>query len=186
MDDERNTDGLTTFGGAIMHARTLVRKRATYRDGRQIKQEGEQFSPVIPHFSSDPTVLIAQYSTEMPLLFVWAADFLQTLLNAACSVGDLSLRLPLPNDQDFPILWYADDTLIFLHGEVEQLIFLKNLLNLFGESTGLKVNFHKSFMVPINVQEDKISPPGYHFWVLQGLLTFYIYGPSFTLVLLLL
>jgi len=99
VDDERNTDGLTTFGGAIMHARTLVRKRATYRDGRQIKQEGEQFSPVIPHFSSDPTVLIAKYSTEMPLLFVWAADFLQTLLNAACSVGDLSLRLPLPNDQ---------------------------------------------------------------------------------------
>ena len=34
-----------------MHARTLARKRATYRDGRQIKQEAEQFSSVIPHSS---------------------------------------------------------------------------------------------------------------------------------------
>ena len=87
MDDERNTDGLTTFGGAIMHARTLVRKRATYRDGRQIKQEAEQFSSAIPHLSSDPTVLIAKYSTEMPLLFVWAADFLQTLLRPCLDWG---------------------------------------------------------------------------------------------------
>jgi len=51
VDDERNTDGLTTFGGAIMHARTLARERATYRDARQIKQEGQQFSSVIPHSS---------------------------------------------------------------------------------------------------------------------------------------
>jgi len=84
VDDERNTDGLTTFGGAIMHARTLARKRATYRDGRQIKQEAEQFSSVIPHLSSDPTVLIAQYSTKMPLLFVWAADFFTNF--AKCSL----------------------------------------------------------------------------------------------------
>jgi hypothetical protein len=92
-----------------------------------------------------------------PLLFVLAADFLQTLLNAACISGDLRLPIPLRSDQDFPILQYADDTLIFMQGDTDQLIYLKNLLNKFGESTGLKVNYDKSFMVPINLQEQKFD-----------------------------
>jgi len=33
-----------------------------------------------------------------PLLFVLAADFLQTLLNAACSRGDVRLPIPLNHD----------------------------------------------------------------------------------------
>jgi hypothetical protein len=37
-----------------------------------------------------------------PLLFVLAADFLQTLLNVACTNGDLHFPLPLQHDQDFP------------------------------------------------------------------------------------
>jgi hypothetical protein len=69
------------------------------------------------------------------------------------------LRLPIPlrSDQDFPILQYADDTLIFMQGDTNQLIYLNNLLNKFGESTGLKVNYDKSFMVPINLQEQKFD-----------------------------
>lgn len=58
-----------------------------------------------------------------PLLFVLAADFLQTLLDAACSRGDLILPIPLNHDHDFPILQYADDTLIFMQGDNEQLVF---------------------------------------------------------------
>jgi hypothetical protein len=89
-----------------------------------------------------------------PLLFVLAADFLQTLLNGACSNGNLHLPLSLSHDQDFPILQYADDTLIFLQEDKDQILFLKDLLNRFGESTGLKVNFNKSFMVSTNVQQE--------------------------------
>lgn len=47
-----------------------------------------------------------------PLLFVLVADFLQTILNSAKQLGLLSLPVPLPHDQDFPILQNADDTLI--------------------------------------------------------------------------
>jgi len=61
------------------------------------------------------------------LLFVLAADFLQTLLNVACSNGNLSLPIPLSNDQDFPILQYADDTLFFLQGDNDQIAFPKGL-----------------------------------------------------------
>jgi hypothetical protein len=107
---------------------------------------------------------------------VLAADFLQTLLNVACTNGDLHLPLPLQHDQYFPILQYADDTLIFLQGDVAQLLFLKNLLQQFGESTGLKVNFDKSFMVPINVPEDKLQLLASSFGCSKGLLPFTYLG----------
>jgi len=61
-----------------------------------------------------------------PLLFVLAADFLQTILNAAKQQGILSLLVNLPHDQDFPILQYADDTLIFMQGDARQLFFFES------------------------------------------------------------
>lgn len=115
-----------------------------------------------------------------PLLFVLAADFLQTLLNAACSNGNLNLPIPLNHDLDFPILQYADDTLIFMQGDSDQLIFLRvflrGLLNTFGESTGLKVNYDKSFMVPINVQQDKFDELASSFGCAKGTLPFTYLG----------
>jgi hypothetical protein len=39
-----------------------------------------------------------------PLLFVLAADFLQTILNNARLKNQLSLLVPLTTDEDFPIL----------------------------------------------------------------------------------
>jgi hypothetical protein len=92
-----------------------------------------------------------------PLLFVLTADILQSVLNSARRDSLLSLPLPLPNDEDFPILHYVDDTLIFMEGDVTQLLHLKDILLSFAESTGLQVNFEKSFMVPINVPHDKLD-----------------------------
>jgi hypothetical protein len=92
-----------------------------------------------------------------PLLFVLTADFLQTILNEAKQQGLLSLPVDLPHDQDFPILQYADDTLIFMQGNARQLFFLKAILNSFLESTGLKVNYAKSLMVPVNVSDQSMT-----------------------------
>jgi hypothetical protein len=92
-----------------------------------------------------------------PLLFVLAANFLQNLLNSAKDLGLLSLPLVHPHNHDFPMLQYADDTLIFMKADARQLFFLKALLNSFAESTGLKVNFHKSMMVPINFDVNKLD-----------------------------
>lgn len=44
-----------------------------------------------------------------------------------------------------------------MQGDHDQIVFLRDLLNRFGDSTALKVNFEKSFMVPINVQRDKFD-----------------------------
>jgi hypothetical protein len=44
-----------------------------------------------------------------------------------------------------------------MEGCARQLIFLKSLLQTFATSTGLKVNYNKSMMVPINIEEGKMS-----------------------------
>jgi hypothetical protein len=38
-----------------------------------------------------------------------------------------------------------------------QLFFLKGVLQAFTDSTGLKINFSKSMMVPINLSEEKLN-----------------------------
>ena len=48
-----------------------------------------------------------------PQLFVLAADFFQNILNYAKAQGLISLPIDLPHSQEFLILQYADDTLVF-------------------------------------------------------------------------
>ena len=92
-----------------------------------------------------------------PLLFVLAADLLQSIVNKACEGG--ILRLPLPNNcgPDFPIIQYADDTILIMEACPRQLFFLKAMLNSFADSTGLHVNYHKSNIYPINVTDQKME-----------------------------
>jgi hypothetical protein len=90
-----------------------------------------------------------------PLLFVLAAELLQILINRAAVANLLRPPIPQPTD-DFPIVQYADDTLLILQADSRQLLFLKALLNSFADSTGLKVNYRKSQMVPINVSQEKM------------------------------
>jgi hypothetical protein len=92
-----------------------------------------------------------------PLLFVLAADLLHTLLNKAMDQHLLNLPIPLVCSTDFPIIQYAEDTLIIMEGCARKLIFLKSLLQIFATSTSLKVNYSKSMMVPINIEEGTMS-----------------------------
>jgi hypothetical protein len=64
---------------------------------------------------------------------------------------------PLKNDfgGDFPVIQYADDTLVILPVDPTQLEHLMSLLEAFAVSTGLKVNFGKSLLISINVEEHK-------------------------------
>jgi hypothetical protein len=89
-----------------------------------------------------------------PLLFVLAAELLQILINKAAAMNLIKPPISQLSD-DFPIVQYADDTLLLMQADARQLIFLKALLHSFAESTGLKVNYGKSQMVPINVSHDK-------------------------------
>jgi hypothetical protein len=77
-----------------------------------------------------------------PLLFVIVVELLQVLVSKAASQG--LLRAPIPHDDDFPIIQYADDTLLVLQADANQLFFLRALLNSYETASGLRVNFRKS------------------------------------------
>jgi hypothetical protein len=90
-----------------------------------------------------------------PLLFVLAVDLLQSIINKAYNMNLLKHPLSKDYGQDCPILQNTDDTLIILPVEALQLFTYKGLLRSFTDSTGLKVNYQKSFLVPINLSAEK-------------------------------
>jgi hypothetical protein len=78
-----------------------------------------------------------------PLLFVIVVELLQVLVSKAASQG--LLRAPIPHDDDdFPIIQYADDMFLVLQANANQLFFLRALLNSNETASGLRVNFRKS------------------------------------------
>jgi hypothetical protein len=84
-----------------------------------------------------------------PLLFIVVVDILQQAIKQSALNG--LLRHPILEDQPCPVLQYADDTLIVLQGDVQQARILKEILDSFAISTGLKINYNKSTFVPINL-----------------------------------
>lgn len=119
---------------------------------------------------------VRQADPLSPLLFVLTADLLQSILNKAKNMGLLNLPIPLRSSTDFPIVQYADDTLIIMEGDARQLFFLKSMLQSFFESTGLKVNYSKSFIVPININEEKFTHLVNTFGCAKGSLPFTYLG----------
>ncbi|WVZ97553.1 hypothetical protein U9M48_043079 [Paspalum notatum var. saurae] len=99
-----------------------------------------------------------------PLLFVIAADLLQTIPNKARELGLIALPIPLNHTSDFPVLQYVDDTLIIMEG-------MPN-----NSSVGLKVNFAKSCMTPINLTDEKFLILSNTFGCSQGTLPFTYLG----------
>lgn len=100
---------------------------------------------------------VRQVDPLSPLLFVLATDLLQSILNKAKDDGLLKLALPMRAGSNFPVVQYADDTLLIMEACPRQLFVLKALLNTFADSTGLKVDYGKSVMVPINVPEARME-----------------------------
>jgi hypothetical protein len=90
-------------------------------------------------------------------MFVLAAVLLQSIINSALQRGTLTLPLPLRCGTDFPIVQYTDDTLLFLEACPRKLMALKALLNTFAAFTGLKANYLKSNIYPINVDHHKME-----------------------------
>lgn len=92
-----------------------------------------------------------------PLLFVMTADVLQSIVNGAFRRN--LIAHPISNNfaGDYPIVQYADDTLIIVLGDAAQLLLLKGLLRTFTDVTGLQVNFDKSFLVPMNMDDNRAA-----------------------------
>lgn len=90
-----------------------------------------------------------------PLLFVLAADLLQHIINKAWSQWLFSLPINADPSNKFPIIQHADDTILILKASQRELYCLKGLVQSFSDSTGLRVNYTKSQMVPLNLHQEQ-------------------------------
>ena len=79
-----------------------------------------------------------------PILFNIVADMLALIIKRAKDDGQIRGVIPNLLDDGLSILQYADDTIIFIDHDLEQVKNLKLLLCAFEQVSGLKINFHKS------------------------------------------
>lgn len=92
-----------------------------------------------------------------PLLCVLAAELLQCIVNKAYERGLLHLPIPSRDGAGFPIIQYAYDTILIMKASPRELWCLKGLIESFSQSTGLMANYHKSCIIPLNLEPDKAA-----------------------------
>jgi hypothetical protein len=112
-----------------------------------------------------------------PLLYVLGGDLLQSAVNNLLREGGLQLPI-YTGDPEFPIIQYADDTLLILPANMSQIMALKQVLEVFSQSTGLSINYHKSSMMPINVDDTTLRELAKGFGCQIGTLPFTYLGLS--------
>ena len=70
-----------------------------------------------------------------PLLFVLAADLLPAICNAAMQVNLIEAPIRTNSCNQFPIIQYADDTILVLPAIERQIKKIKSLIHFYGEFT---------------------------------------------------
>jgi hypothetical protein len=89
------------------------------------------------------------------MLFILAMDVLGFLINKAENEGlfqSLSTRTLYHR-----VSFYADDVVLFLRPTSEDISITLDILQVFGEASGLKNNVQKSSVFPIRCDEDEIG-----------------------------
>jgi hypothetical protein len=66
-----------------------------------------------------------------PLLFVLAADLLQCVINRAHDMGIIQISIPANDQVGFPVIQYADDTIVLMKADQRHLLCLKAILETF-------------------------------------------------------
>jgi len=87
-----------------------------------------------------------------PLIFVLAVDLLQSYIHEAYREGLIQLPFPCNGQMDYPIVQYADDMILLMPACPQHNLTIKDILNKYAQSIGLTINFHKSTLIPINLE----------------------------------
>src|ERR1044072_564640 len=95
---------------------------------------------------------IRQGDPMAPFLFLIVAEGLNGLVRMAVQKKKLTgYRMAGDTDLEVPILQFADDTLFFCEATMQNVVVIKSILRCFELASGLKVNFHKSSLGGIAV-----------------------------------
>ena len=94
-----------------------------------------------------------------PFLFLIAAEGLNVMMNALGEAGHFSGYKvgAINNLVSITHLQFADDTLLIGDRSWANIRALKAILILFEATSGLKVNFHKSVLVGVNIQDSWLA-----------------------------
>ena len=87
-----------------------------------------------------------------PYLFLLVADALQMVIK-----NNRAIRHPLSDDGPCAVLQYADDTIVVIRADSGSAQQLKKELDSFAAATGLAINFTKSTVTPMNVDEGRVN-----------------------------
>lgn len=90
-----------------------------------------------------------------PFLFLVAAEGLNLLLSRALEKGLIKGASVGSEQLGISHLQFADDTIIFCEGELEEVMNIKRVLRCFEVLSGLRINYHKSVVCGVGIQEEQ-------------------------------
>jgi hypothetical protein len=90
-----------------------------------------------------------------PLLFNLVIDVFSRMLNKAANTRYITGFLSFLYPEGVVSLQYADDTLLFLEHDYNSACHLKWRMVCFEKLSGMKINYHKSDLYPVNLDEDE-------------------------------
>lgn len=97
---------------------------------------------------------VRQGDPYSPLIFNLVADIFTRILVKASRNNILEGLFPSSNSAGIISMQYADGTLLLLSNNTSHARNLKWLLSCFEQLSGMRINFHKCDLVPININED--------------------------------
>jgi phosphatidylserine decarboxylase len=87
--------------------------------------------------------------------------------------------MPIPHaTNDFPIVKYADDTILIVPVDRNQILHLKGLLQAFANSTGLKVNF-QVLHGPFKCSRCQVAEPCLSLWLTDCIHALHLLGSPY-------
>jgi hypothetical protein len=91
-----------------------------------------------------------------PLLFNFVPDVLTKMIDKASKNILVSGLLGQFRPRGILALQYEDGTLLFSSYDLVDVRNLKGVMMLFEKVSGVKINFHKSELIPVNVEENQV------------------------------
>lgn len=91
------------------------------------------------------------------MLFNLVGDAFSRMLDKAARNGRIAGVLQNLREGGIMSLQYADDTVLFSSANLDHLMNLKHVIMWFEQISGMRVNFHKSELITLNVSEEEIQ-----------------------------
>jgi hypothetical protein len=135
------------FGGKwIMWIRSILHNgsvgvtvnsvEGNYFETRKVLRQGDLLSPILFNLVVDVLTKILKKAADLEYINSLGVEFFPQ--------GVISLQ-------------YADDTILFLDRDLDKLRNMKTILSSFELMSGMRVNYNKSELIPMNVEDQEVG-----------------------------